>query len=674
MRPFKDMVKDYPMLRTYAEEMKPLTFDVKNRDDEIADIQSAFLRDKVTNVFMIGDPGVGKTTLVRHILSRDHGRKYVEVDLVAMADTDSNEPALVVASRLKTMFREVEKLADELLDEGVELVLFIDEAHLLFQTSSNAVEAIKPALADSGNRGLRVIMATTFDEFYKYKIGDNEPFIQRFVILRLFEPAGDEVVEMLEMDTPQDVLDAGIDPTLYRAIVDVTNRYDLSARQPRKALMLFDAMVGYFRLKKCSFDKNLLAYMMKRTKGVNIAISVDAAAIRRDLDNRVFDQRLASHALEIYGQIMVAGMNDPKKPLASFLFTGPSGVGKTEMALALAQLFFNNTSSILRVDMSEFSAEGRELDLMRVLTRGVTSNPYTVVLLDEVEKAAPACSRLLLQVLDTGALSDENGRKVSFANCIVIGTTNVASEIYKSIHNYAKSDDEESEFRALKPLVKKSLTNSKSFPTELINRFNDIVIFGGLLKSTKEQVASTKLDELCRDFFEKHGVVVRISSIVVPWLVYQRDGADNEAEDGGARGIHNIINAEIRSAISRAVNMTPGIRELHVTVDSDPEQPDVSKKRTLQFTSREGASRSNKDRSRVFVGSAVRAQALTNHNQKSLDDWRVRALELEAIAIAEERAKLESAISTGDVSSLSMTKAELPTLKTTVGTPATDLA
>ena len=99
-----------------------------------------------------------------------------------------------------------------------------------------------------------------------------------------------------------------------------------------------------------------------------------------------------------------------------------------------------------------------------------------------------------------------------------------------------------------------------------------------------------------------------------------------------------------------------------------------SRKRTLQFTSREGASRSNKDRSRVFVGSAVRAQALTNHNQKSLDDWRVRALELEAIAIAEERAKLESAISTGDVSSLSMTKAELPTLKTTVGTPATDLA
>ena len=662
MRPFKDMVVDYPMLRTYAEEMKPLTFDVNNRDDEIADIQGAFLRDKVTNVFMIGDPGVGKTTLVRHILSHDRNRKYVEVDLVSMADTDSNEPALVVASRLKTMFREVEHLADELLDEGIELVLFIDEAHLLFQTSSNAVEAIKPALADSGNRGLRVIMATTFDEFYKYKIGDNEPFIQRFVILRLFEPADDEVIEMLEMDTPQDVLDAGIDPTLYRAIVDVTNRYDLSAKQPRKALMLFDAMVGHFRLTGCLFDKKLLAYMMKRTKGVNIAINVDASAIRDELDNRVFDQRLASHALEIYGQIMVAGMNDPKKPLASFLFTGPSGVGKTEMALALAQLFFENTNSILRVDMSEFSAAGRELDLMRVLTRGVISNPYTVVLLDEVEKAAPACSRLLLQVLDTGALSDENGRRVSFANCIVIGTTNVASEIYKSIHNYAQSGGEESEFRALKPLVEKSLTNSPSFPTELINRFNDIVIFGGLLKSTKEQVASTKLDELCRDFFEKHGVIVRISDIVVPWLVYQRDGADNKDEDGGARGIHNIINAELRSAISRVVNKKTGARELYVTVDSDPEEPDVSRKRTLQFTSREGGSRSNIDRSRIFVGNASRAQMLTQLNQKLLDEWRVRALAEEADIVQAERAKLEMAIMSGDVSRLTTPASELSTL------------
>lgn len=662
MRPFKDMVKDYPMLRTYAEEMKPLTFDVTNRDDEIADIQSAFLRDKVTNVFMIGDPGVGKTTLVRHILSRDHGRKYVEVDLVAMADTDSNEPALVVASRLKAMFREAEELADELLDEGIELVLFIDEAHLLFQTSSNAVEAIKPALADSGNRGLRVIMATTFDEFYKYKIGDNEPFIQRFVILRLFEPADNEVIEMLEMDTPQDVLDAGINPTLYRAIVDVTNRYDLSAKQPRKALMLFDAMVGYFRLTKCPFDEKLLAYMMKRTRGVNIAINVDASAIRDGLDKRVFDQHLASHALEIYGQIMVAGMSDPQKPLASFLFTGPSGVGKTEMALALAQLFFESTNSILRVDMSEFSAKGRELDLMRVLTRGVTSNPYTVVLLDEVEKADPACSRLLLQVLDTGALSDENGRRVSFANCIVIGTTNVASEIYKSIHNYAKSGDEESEFRALKPLVEKSLTNSESFPTELINRFNDIVIFGGLLKSTKEQVARTKLDALCRDFFEKHGVIVRISDIVVPWLVYQRDGADNKDEDGGARGIHNIINAELKSAISRVVNMKTGARELHVTVDSDPEQPDIGKKRTLQFISREGNSRSNIDRSRIFVGNAVRAQQLTQHNQRLLDDWRVRALAQEEKDVLAERAKLESAITTGDVSGLSTPASKLSTL------------
>jgi ATP-dependent Clp protease ATP-binding subunit ClpC len=625
----------FPMLRDYAKPLTPLTFPVEGRDHEIGLIQETFARASVSNIFLRGPAGVGKTTLVRAMIKEDKNRLYFEVDLPKMTAVESSGEDVnsVIARRMQAMLDEVKEfgrraraiLASEGVKEMIDIVLFIDEFHLLFQLSPAAVEAMKPDLADSVKRNIRVVGATTNDEYYKYRIDDNLPFIERFVSIQLFPPNDNQVVEILKGSASDAIArdftlkDKFRNKGIYSQIVEYTNRYIPASSQPRKALMMLDSLIGAARYRNIPITRKLLAEKIYDLVGVNVAINVDGQKIKSQLADRVYDQDLAIDAIERYLQLVVADLYDKSRPMASFLFTGASGVGKTELAKALAFVMFGKDDAMIRFNMSEYSEEHRVTALREELARQIDIKPFSILLLDEIEKAHPSCTRLLLQILDDGELSDQNGRLKSFKNTIIISTTNVGADVYSEIAPYLKGRGASTAMALLKykPLILKALRDSKSFPNELINRYNAVIPFTPLQNETKLKIAHKKLKDLRQDVFYKHGYDLRVGAEVATWLVYQKGGGV-ATEDGGARGIVRALDDDFKTAIARAINNGEALEgKLYAAVDPEPDQPDPDRKRDMAFTD----DFHKEDISKVFVGDMVYATALSARNRDAIARW-----------------------------------------------------
>ena len=264
------------------------------------------------------------TALVQGTMLHDRNRDYQEVDLSRMiADArDGNE----MGAMLKMLFDEV---AEQVKVNRRDIVLFIDEFHQIVQLSESAVEALKPLLADSGTRGVRVIAATTYIEFRKW-IAPNLPLVERLQRINLPEPGKDVVIEILKgMARRYDVASQIRDNGLFELIYEYTNRYIPSQSQPRKSILLLDAMIGWHRSYGRSFDTRLLGDVIYESEGVNVSFSIDAASIREQLDERVLSQKFATKMIEQRLQICAADLNNKKRPMSSFLFSGSTGVGKS---------------------------------------------------------------------------------------------------------------------------------------------------------------------------------------------------------------------------------------------------------------------------------------------------------------------------------------------------------
>lgn len=617
-------IKDYPTLAKYTHLLDPLDFETTGREHEIERIQSTFDRKIVSNVFLLGDAGVGKTTLVRAMIDKDKQRRYLEVNLPSMTVTegDGDNVDAVVSRRIQDMLDEIQAYGDavrESEDNDTEIILFIDEIHLLFKLSPSGVEAMKPALADSVKRHIRVVVATTFEEYEKHKINDNLPWIERFVFIRLYAPSDEQVFDILKMTAKQHLCDDEYDDQILRQIVEYTNRYQPASSQPRKSIMMLDAMLGVHAYNGRPMDIHLLADSIYDTVGVKIAQDVDASTVRDYLNNRVYSQELAIDAIYKQLNIVIADIHDKSRPLLSALLTGDSGTGKTELVKACQYIIFKRENDMVRLNMSEFSTKESVVAFRYALTSGVSRKPYTIVLIDEVEKAHPDATRLLLQVLDDGMLSDSNGREVSFKNTMIIATTNVGSNLYGEIAHHIK-EGRNGKARALaeyKPLIKSALMDDKSFPNELINRFDAFVPFNSLDLNTKKRIARTKLYQLATELRTKHSIHVHYGPEIVDWLVIQKE--DNNAR-GGARGIANTIKDDLTSAIAEAINMgrletdDKGRKSLFIAVDPDVTVDDISEKRdiaaftpTLKY-----------DNTAVYVGSRKVAAELSAKNEITL--------------------------------------------------------
>ena len=554
----------YSRISKYTAPIKKPQREIIGRDVEIKRVKAGLMRPELCNIILLAPAGSGKTALVQGVMmSDDENRLYLEVDvskMIALCEDDNK-----MAAELKLLFDEVSECVKK---NNKEIVLFIDEFHQIVQLSQAAVEALKPLLADSGTRGIRVIAATTFIEFRQY-ISPNQPLVERLQRINLPEPNKDIVISILkDMVRRYDV--RVYDDYLFEQIYELTNRYMPSNAQPRKSILILDAMIGWYRLGR-AMDMKLLADVIYESEGINIAMRVNPLIIKETLDKRVLSQTLATSVIQDRLQICVANLNNKGRPMSSFLFSGSSGVGKTEIAKTLAEILFQDRTSLIRFDMTEYANPDSFERFRNELTSRVWAKPFCILLLDEIEKACSPVTRLLLQVLDDGRLSDENNRIVTFMNCYIILTTNAGSEIYKTIAQYDVDDmGSGSNMKNYMKIIRRSITETQGdnkFPPELLGRIDVIVPFQPLSENTMKDIAKMNLLKLTNDVLSKHDIMLHFDKNVIRYLV--EDNLDTDSDSGGARAVISKIESQITVLISKYINEYRGdlrITDLRVNV------------------------------------------------------------------------------------------------------------
>ena len=560
-----ELQSKYSCLSSFTQELKRPSFTIQSRDHELKSIEAALNRPELCNVLLLGEPGSGKTALVQSVMMHDTKRLYLEVDLSKMiADTnDVNE----MATRLKSLCDEVTEFRK---DMQTEVVLFMDEFHQVMMLSNAAAEAMKPLLADSGTRGVRIIAATTEAEFRMY-IAPNQPLVERLQRIRLRELDRQATINVLKNRAVMYGVDDQLpNDNLYELIYEYTQRYIPANAQPRKSLLVLDAMIGWYRSSGRILNKELLADVIYESEGVNVTFKVDATSIKKELDKYVFAQDFATTVIEQRLQICVADLNNKSKPMSSFLMTGSTGVGKTEVTKQLARILFgdNARTSLIRFDMTEYANEDSLERFRSELAQRVWNRPYSIVLLDEIEKACAPVTRILLQVLDDGRIMDENNREVSFLNSYIVLTTNAGSEIYKTISQYA-SDDTGSgkEMKKYDKLIRQSIsstTGDNRFPPELLGRIDTIVPFQPLSEETKKKIVSNKLEKLVEEVAFKHNIQLSYEQKVIQYIV--EDNLDTDSDSGGARGAIAKLEAEVTTAVARFINKYPNAYRIKLVV------------------------------------------------------------------------------------------------------------
>lgn len=531
--------------------------------------------DSETHLYQVGRGHVvtHNTVLVQSCMQDDPERIYLEVDMAKMIANLSNPEEM--AARLKALFDEAESFSQA---EGREIVLFIDEFHQVVQLSAAAVEALKPLLAASGSRGIKVIAATTYDEFNAH-IASNLPLVERLARINIPQTDREVTIAILKGMAKKYGVDEGIfDDSLYEQIFEYTNRYVPASVQPRKSIRVLDAMVGRHRYLGERMDKTLLATVLKIEFGVEVEIDVNAAKIKAELDRRVFSQDFATTSIARRLQLCVAGLNDPSKPMASLLLTGSSGVGKTEITKQLSTILFGDDQRhLIRFDMTEWGRDD-SVDLFREeLSRQVWATSHCVLLFDEIEKASPLVVRLLLQVLDDGRLSDKDGRQVSFLNTYIVLTTNAGSEIYRTIGEYNADDHgSEASMREYEKVIEESIksTDGGKFPPELLGRIDAIVPFQPLSRPTLRKIMMKKLSALKADVKRKHGIDLTIDKRVVDFLVEDESRSDSDA--GGARDMVRRMQRYLSTEVAAFINEHPEERVIAAKIDGTLRSEDVT--------------------------------------------------------------------------------------------------
>lgn len=597
---------------------------VIGRAAEIQRMITVLGRRSKNNPALIGEPGVGKTAVVEGLAQKiaDNkvpeflkGKRLFQLDLTAM----------IAGTKYRGQFEERLQKVLSVAKKHQEVILFIDELHLLVgagsaEGSMDAANVLKPALA----RGeVRLIGATTFDEYRKH-IEKDAALSRRFQAVTVAEPSPEEAVAMLkglsgnlakhhQVQISDEILTEAVDLSqryvterfLPDKAIDVIDeaasllksslpanlsRKDKLSRRIRQLAGKIDAAVeaedyqraAEFKMQMRQLEQQagkltdeaetrpgLTDEYLRRAVSAMTNIPVDRLSLNQMKDLLQLEKRLSQGVLgqgEAIEQLArsirrnKAGLNRQNGPLGSFIFLGPTGVGKTELARVLAREVFGGDNSLIKIDMSEFSERHTASRLIGApagyvgydeggkLTDKVRRQPYSVVLFDEIEKAHPDVLNLLLQILEDGKLSDSHGRTVSFRQTIVILTSNVGAEqmVQDSELGFAPSSQQKSSSQDRHERNSRAaLRELEDFlRPELIGRFDGVITFKPLTRSVVRKI----FDNLTADLIEavkQRGMTLNITPAVKRWLIKQ--GFD---EQRGVRVLRRTIQAELADPLS----------------------------------------------------------------------------------------------------------------------------
>lgn len=467
------------------------------------------------------------------------------------------------------------------------VILFIDEAHTLLsgggnEQNVNLSSLLKPALSGK----VSVIGATTFDEYAKY-VERDPAFERRFTKIVVPELSPEETVRLIERKKEglEKHFSLKISDDTIRIATELSVRYVSDRYLPDKAIDLIEeACAGAAVKGKKLVGEEDVRSVLSESTGIPIKeLTSDerkkVLRLEEELNKRVMGQKEALTKTANAVKRTYAGLKDEKKPY-SFLFIGPTGVGKTEMAKTLAEVLFGSEDDLIRFDMSEFSEKNSTTKLIGSppgyvgyeeggrLTEAVKRKPYSVLLFDEIEKADPDVYNLFLQVLDDGRLSDAKGKTINFSHTLIIMTGNIGAK-KRAITDGSvgfvtqKSDRKEATYEELKNIM----------PPEFINRINDIIIFEKLSKDIMPLIANKLLERIKKALLRERGIKLEVSQSVLSYLAER--GYDKEY---GARPLRRLIEREIEDELSRYLLETDP-KNCSLTITLCGNKPQIRKKK-----------------------------------------------------------------------------------------------
>jgi len=530
------------------------------RDKEIQRTIQVLCRWQKNNPLFVGDPGVGKTAIAEGLAKR-----IVEGDVPEVLRDATifslDMGTLLAGTRYRGDFEERLKQVVKEIEEYPGAVMFIDEIHTVIgagATSGGAMDAsnlLKPALA-SGT--IRCIGSTTYKEYRQFFENDRA-LVRRFQKIDVAEPSIADAVDILKGLRPyyEEYHDVKYTNEAIRSAVELSAKYIGDRKLPDKAIDVIDEtgasqkLVVKSKRKKTIGVKDIEATIATMARIPPKSVSKDDAEVLSNLESNlkrvVYGQDDAITALTSAIKLARAGLREPEKPIGNYLFSGPTGVGKTEVAKQLASVL---GVELIRFDMSEYMERHTisrligappgyvGFDQGGLLTDGVDQHPHCVLLLDEIEKAHPDLYNILLQVMDHGKLTDHNGKAVDFRNVILIMTTNAgAADMQKAAIGFGSTkrtgDDEEA--------------INKLFTPEFRNRLDAIISFSSLPKEVVYEVVRKFVIQLEAQLSER-GVTFELTDEAIDWLADK--GYD---ENMGARPLARVIQEHIKKPLADEV-------------------------------------------------------------------------------------------------------------------------
>ena len=535
------------------------------RDEIIDKIIEILGRKNKSNPCLIGEPGVGKTAIVEGLVQRiESGNVPSYLKGVQVYNIDMN--GLVAGCTLRGQFEEKMKQIIQSAKKNKNCILFFDEMHMLMTLGSsskdeaiNGANILKPILA----RGeVKIIGTTTLKEYKKF-IEVDSAFDRRIQRVIVPEPSINEAIDIINkgIGVYEDFHNVSISSEVIKEAVELSDRYITDKKLPDKAITILDETASRLKAKDEGNNTRMtvddVKYTISKTTGINIT-SIGKSdkekllGLSQMIGLSVVGQDNAIESVVKAIKRNKVGIINNERPIGSFLFVGPTGVGKTELCKALARELFGSEKALIRFDMSEYMEKHSVSKLIGappgykgceaggLLTEKVKRNPYSIVLLDEIEKAHTDVLNILLQVLDDGILTDNQGDTVDFKNTIIIMTSNSGYgniEQKKSIgFNQVDSVEEKIDNRL-----------EEVFKPEFLNRLDKVIKFNSLSKSNIKDITKNKLAKIARAMLLKE-INIEFSSNIVDYLV-----DTGFSKKYGARNINRIIQDTIEDYLSELI-------------------------------------------------------------------------------------------------------------------------
>lgn len=573
-----------PFLDRFGRDLTRLAHEGKlepiiGRREEMRTLARVLSQKRKSNAILVGEAGVGKTGVVEGFAQRIiepnapvslRNKRIIEVSMAS----------LVAGTKHRGEFEErMQALINE-VSHDQEVILFIDEIHTILgaggEGASDAANILKPALA----RGdLHLIGATTIAEFRKY-IEKDSALERRFQVIWVEEPSRAEAVEILKglRHKFEEHHVAEISDVAIEAAVELSMRYLPDLRLPDKAIDLIDQACSTALIRSLSVGQD---HSLKPTIGPSEIAAVVAQRCRipverltedetqrllqmeRELGKRVIGQAEAVRAVAEAVRAARAGLKDPRRPVGVFLFVGATGTGKTELAKALAEFLFDDERQLIRIDMSEYKDKHNLSRLIGAppgyigydeegqLTGPVRTHPFSVVLFDEVEKAHPEVLDIFLQIFDDGVLTDSHGRHVSFADTVIILTSNLGSQAEaprQPLGFIPKGREEEATDAATQAYRQQIMAAlHSSFRPELFNRIQQIVFFYPLGEAAIRQIIDKFLGNLRKRLSERN---MDLSLTDAAYALLMQEGFDPRY---GAREMERVVEQRIVQPLANAL-------------------------------------------------------------------------------------------------------------------------